>query len=204
MTTVSRRNAMGLIGAAVPLASAATTTALAAEIPPHPSQVPPLGAGGAPKIYDTVGLEWVMDIVPFCSQPEYMGSKDDQVSADGDRYDVWPIVGGIFYGRNIKGTVIPGGGDFPVVRPDGVVVVDALYRLKTDDGVQIIIHNKGYGYSEEKYRLLPTFNVPGRKYAWLRESTFVATLTYPVPPQIKTPDYGKDANGRLIQVFRLV
>lgn len=210
---LSRRRALSLLGTA-PLAAATLAPALAAaaappapraaQIPPHPSVVPPLPAKGAPKIYDKVGMEWVMDIVPFCSEPEFMGAETDQIAADGDRYDVWPIVGGVFEGRGIRGTVIPGGGDFPVVRPDGVVIVDALYRLRTDDGVQIIIHNKGLGYSEETYRLLPTFNVPGHKYAWLRESVFVATLTYPVPPEIKVPDFGPKANGRLIQVFRLV
>ena len=187
--TLSRRNALGVMGA-LPMAARSATT------------VPSLGE--APKIYDPVGLEWVMDIVPVCSEPEFMGSKDDQTAADGSRYDGWPVIGGTFHGRGIKGTVIPGGGDFPVVRPDGVVIVDALYRLKTDDGYQIIIHNRGHGYSQSKYRLLPTFNVPGKKYGWLREAVFVATLTYPVPPEIAVPDLGPKANGRLIQVFRMV
>jgi len=169
----------------------------------HEPSAPPLPPGPAPEIYDKVGLEWVMNIIPFCSEPEFMGSDKDQVASDGYRNDVWPVIGGTFYGRGIKGTVIPGGGDFPVIRPDGVVVVDALYRLKTDDGQQIIIHNKGLGYTEDKYRLLPTFEVPGAKYAWLRESVFIATLTFPVPTSIKTPDFGPKANGRLIQVFRL-
>ncbi|GHC90918.1 DUF3237 family protein [Novosphingobium pokkalii] len=212
--TLSRRNALGAIGAGLPLAAVATRALAAPVVPPapppmptgaavHEPSAPPLPPEGAPPIYDKVGLEWVMDILPFCSQPEYMGSAQDQVASDGYRNDVWPIIGGVFHGRGIRGTVIPGGGDFPVVRPDGVVVVDALYRLKTDDGQQIIIHNKGLGYTEEKYRLLPTFEVPGSKYAWLRESVFVATLTFPIPPTIKAPDYGPKANGRLIQVFRM-
>ncbi len=197
--TLSRRRAIGLIGAGLPLAAAATR--LDAETVPAP-------AGKQPRIYDQVGLEWVMDILPFCSAPESMGGKagqnpGDQTAADGTREDLWPIVGGTFYGRGIKGTVVPGGGDFPVVRPDGVEIIDALYRLRTDDGVQIIIHNKGPRYSESKFRLLPSFNVPGKKYAWLRESVFVATLTYPVPPEIPAPDFGPNANGRLIQVFRI-
>lgn len=200
--TLSRRNALSLIGASLPLA--AGTARLGATVPlAHEPSAPPLPAGAVPKIYDPVGLEWVMNILPFCSEPELMGDKADQTAADGDRYDVWPIVGGTFEGRGIRGTVIPGGGDFPVLRPDGVVIVDALYRLRTDDGVEIIIHNSGHGYREDKYRLLPTFNVPGRKYAWLRESVFIATLTFPIPPEIPAPDFGPKANGRLIQVFRL-
>lgn len=197
--TLSRRTMLG----ALPLAAAAPSAARAVVPLNREPTAPPLPAGMTPLVYDRVGLEWVMDIVPICSEPEYMGSKTDQTSADGDRYDVWPITGGIFYGRGIKGTVVPGGGDFPVVRPDGVTIVDALYRLKTDDGQQIIIHNKGLGYTDSKYRLLPTFNVPGAKYAWLRESAFVATLVYPLPPEIAVPGLGDKANGRLIQVFRL-
>lgn len=199
--TISRRSAIGLIGAGLPLAGAAAR--LGAETPP-----PPASAGQQPRVYDQVGLEWVMDILPFCTAPESMGGKagknlDDQIAADGTREELWPIVGGIFYGRGIKGTVVPGGGDFPVVRPDGVEIIDALYRLRTDDGVQIIIHNKGPRYTDSKFRLLPSFNVPGKKYAWLRESVFVSTLTYPIPPEIPAPDFGPTANGRLIQVFRI-
>ncbi|WP_072380882.1 DUF3237 domain-containing protein [Novosphingobium sp. NDB2Meth1] len=200
--TISRRSALGLLGAAVPLAGAASRVGAVTPNTYEPA-APPMPAGPAPKIYDQVGLEWVMNILPFCTEPENMGNLADQTSADGDRDVVWPIVGGIFYGRGIKGTVIPGGGDFPVTRPDGVQIVDALYRLRTDDGVQIIIHNQGPRYTDDKFRLLPSFNVPGKKYAWLRESVFVATLTYPVPPEIPVPDFGPKANGRLIQVFRL-
>jgi len=211
---VSRRHALGMIGTGLPLAAIAGRALATPVVPPapmpqpagaagHEPSAPPLPPGGAPAIYDKVGVEWVMDIIPFCSDPEYMGSAADQVASDGYRRDVWPIIGGVFQGRGIKGTVLPGGGDFPVVRPDGVTVIDALYRLKTDDGQQIIIHNRGLGYTEDKYRLLPTFEVPGTRYAWLRESAFVATLVYPVPPSIKTPDFGPKANGRLIQVFRL-
>ncbi len=201
---ISRRSALGWMGLAAPATLLGPATRLTATEPlgrePH---VPPLPPGGAPKTYDVPGLEWVMDIVPICSDPEFMGDKADQVSADGDRYDVWPLIGGFFRGRGIKGTIIPGGGDFPVIRPDGVVVVDALYRLKNDDGVQIIIHNKGYGYTEDKYRLVPTFNVPGKKYGWLRESIFVGTLSYPVPAAYGVKEKAGE-NGRLIQVYRLV
>ena len=197
--TLSRRRAIGLIGAGLPLAAAATR--LNAEAVPAAAAQPP-------RVYDQPGLEWVMDILPFCTAPESMGGKagknlDDQTAADGTREDLWPIVGGTFYGRGIKGTVVPGGGDFPVVRPDGVEIIDALYRLRTDDGVQIIIHNKAPRDSENRFRLQPSFNVPGKRYAWLRESVFVSTLTYPIPPEIPAPDFGPTANGRLIQVFRI-
>ncbi|MFY7837409.1 MAG: DUF3237 domain-containing protein [Novosphingobium sp.] len=192
--THSRRTTLGLLGAALPLVAARSASA---------APMSPLPKAAEPKLYDKPGVEWVMDIVPVCSDPEPMGPAGDTTAADGKRDVAWPITCGYFTGRGIKGTVIPGGGDFPVTRPDGVEVVDALYRLKTDDGVQIIIHNRGLAYSEETFRLLPTFNVPGSKYAWLRESVFVATLTYPVPPAYAA-NLKANGNGRLIQVYRLV
>jgi Protein of unknown function (DUF3237) len=190
----SRRTAIGLLGAGLPLIALTGASAEPAKALPNP---------GEPTLYDKPGLEWVMDIVPICSEPEPMGPANDYTAAEGKRDVVWPITGGYFVGRGIKGTVIPGGGDFPVVRPDGVGIVDALYRLKTDDGVQIIIHNQGLAYNENTFRLLPTFNVPGKKYAWLREAVFVATLTYPVPRIYDLSSLKSGENGRLIQVYKI-
>tara|TARA_R110002110_G_scaffold415821_3_gene656935 strand:- start:24697 stop:25284 length:588 start_codon:yes stop_codon:yes gene_type:complete len=153
------------------------------------------------EVYDQIGLELVMNIVPICTAPEVMGPEDN--AADGVRNRLWPIVGGWFWGNGISGRVIPGGGDFPVTRPDGVTVIDALYRLETDDEYQIIIHNKGLAYPNGTYRLAPIFNITGDKYAWLRDSTFVANLVVPVPEEIRRP-LGPNENDRLIQVFRLV
>lgn len=197
---LSRRSMLGGLASAVPITA---LSPVAAATPQSGSGARAIQTGVASKVYDQIGLEWVMDIIPFCSEPEAMGDKSDQTASDGDRHDIWPIVGGSFYGRGIKGTVVPGGGDFPVVRPDGAFLVDALYRLKTDDGYQIIIHNRGLGIQGGKFRLLPTFNVAGRKYAWLRKSIYVATLVYPVPPEIPVTPSPAGSNGRLIQVFRL-
>jgi hypothetical protein len=118
---------------------------------------------------------------------------------------MWPIVGGRFEGKGMRGTVIPGGGDFPVMRPDGVEVIDALYRLKTDDGVQIIIHNKGLYYpatatAPEKFRLVPEFIAPVGKYDWLNRAIFLSTLV-DVPKAMQLAGPGQ--NDRLIQVYRV-
>lgn len=192
---LSRREAVGLIGTAGLLSGAsalgqADSTSSGAES----------SVANVSEVYDQIGLELVMNINVICSEPESMGPREN--AADGVRDIVWPIVGGVFRGPNISGTVVPGGGDFPVVRPDGVTIIDALYRLRTDDGYQIIIHNRGLGYGNEKYRLCPVFNVSGDKYRWLRESTFVANLIFPTPAVHKIP-MEKNQNDRLIQVFRL-
>lgn len=145
-----------------------------------------------------------MQLVVTCTSPERLA--DTANSKDGLRREIWPIVGGRFVGKGIRGIVVPGGGDFPVMRPDGVVVVDALYRLKTDDGVTIIIHDKGLTYpgdrpGAERYRLAPTFIAPQGKYEWLNSHIFVATLT-DAPARLglaKRPDQ----NDRLIEIYQV-
>ena len=153
---------------------------------------------------DLPRLELVMQLVVTCSSPEPTGGSTR--SKDGERKEVWPIIGGRFEGKGIRGTVVPGGGDFPVVRPDGVEVIDALYRLRTDDGVQIIIHNEGLAYPNDKpgwgrYRLAPTFIAPVGKYDWLNRGIFISTLTE-VPKGMELAK-GATQNDRLIQVYRV-
>jgi hypothetical protein len=154
--------------------------------------------------HDKPTFELVMQLVVTCSTPERVAPTEP--SKDGLRREVWPILGGRFVGKGIRGTVVAGGGDFPVMRPDGVVVVDALYRLKTDDGVTIIIDDKGLTYAgkhpgEERYRLAPTFIAPQGKYEWLNSHIFVATLV-DVPPQLRLAK-GPNQNDRLIEVYQV-
>src|SRR5262245_26964237 len=127
------------------------------------AELAPWGEAGQ----DQPKLELVMKIVVTCASPEAVAPTS--ASKDGQRQEIWPILGGRFFGKNIRGTVVPGGGDFPVTRPDGVEVIDALYRLRTDDGVTIIIHNKGLAYpaakiEDTRYRLAPEFIAPQGKY----------------------------------------
>ena len=56
---------------------------------------------------------------------------------------VVPITGGTFKGPRLSGRVLSGGADWQVVRPDGVLDVEAKYTLQTDDGALIMVTNKG-------------------------------------------------------------
>ncbi|QDH25506.1 DUF3237 domain-containing protein [Neokomagataea tanensis] len=159
----------------------------------------------ASTVYDPVKTELVLNLVVTCTDPIRPGPN--AASKDGERSEIWPIIGGRFDGPGIHGTVEAGGADLPVLRPDGVEVVDAFYRLKTDDGQIIIIHNKGLAYpikngQDYKYRLSPEFIAPKGKYDWLNKSIFVATLVYPVPKGMELAR-GPHQNDRLIQVLRL-
>jgi hypothetical protein len=185
----SRRTLLGL-GATVVGAALASTTAQAQ------------GADDL-TVLEQVRTELVMNLVVTCSAPEKMSPQGDNAT-DGKRGEIWPIIGGRFWGKNIRGVVVPGGGDFPVTRPDGAEVIDALYRLKTDDGYTIIIHNKGLWLGGEKFRLLPQFIVSGDKYAWLGKGVFVSTLVFGAkfPPAMAMAK-GPNENDRLIQVHRI-
>lgn len=54
-----------------------------------------------------------------------------------------PIIGGTIQGPGLRGRVVPGGADWPLLRPDGVLVFDAKYLLESHDGHLIQIHNRG-------------------------------------------------------------
>jgi hypothetical protein len=102
------------------------------------------------------------------------------------------IVSGEFAGPLLRGTLLPGGADWQVVRPDGVTELLAHYILRTDDGVLIQVRNRGlrHGSSEvmrrmakgeivddsEYYcRTTPEFEAPEGRYEWLNKSVFTAS-----------------------------
>jgi hypothetical protein len=93
-----------------------------------------------------------------------------------------PITGGTFEGPGIKGTIVPGGWDWQLVRADGCVDVKADYMLKTDDGVIINVLNTGAlcmpkpGQPARPVRTSPRFEAPLGKYEWLGQTAFVGTL----------------------------
>jgi hypothetical protein len=93
---------------------------------------------------------------------------------------VIPITGGTFEGPSIRGTVLAGGADWNLTRPDGVADIWARYTLRTDDGVLIGIVNAGLVVPQADgshyARTVPQFEVAGEQYAWLRRNIFVGTL----------------------------
>ena len=54
-----------------------------------------------------------------------------------------PITSGHFEGPRLRGKVLPGGGDWTVLRPDGVLELDLRITLQTDDGA--LIHMASFG-----------------------------------------------------------
>jgi hypothetical protein len=94
-----------------------------------------------------------------------------------------PITGGGFSGVNLKGRVLAGGADWQLVRPDGVLEIEARYTIQTDDGVNISVCNRGIALypptAESVYvRTIPEFEAPtSSAYAWLNKAIFVGTVS---------------------------
>lgn len=101
------------------------------------------------------------------------------MSPYGERRMV-PIVGGTFEGPGLKGTVLPGGADRQLVRRDGAVSLDAVYELKTDDGIIISVRNRVLSRQQSDgaryaYSTLDIVAPEGR-YGWINDFVYVGTL----------------------------
>jgi hypothetical protein len=103
---------------------------------------------------------------------------------------VIPITGGTFEGPELKGTVLPGGADYQLIRFDGVTEVVAHYTLQTDDGVPIYVVNKGYRHGPKEiidklirgeevpdgsyyFKTTPVFETDSEKYVFLNRMIFI-------------------------------
>ena len=89
-----------------------------------------------------------------------------------------PITGGTFEGPNIKGEVLPGGADYQMADAStGHTEVEAIYCIRTDDGVTIHVRNSGIinmGQDGMYFTCAPKFEAPAdSKYAWLNNKLFI-------------------------------
>lgn len=80
---------------------------------------------------------------------------------------------GSFEGPRLKGKVLPGGGDWLLVRPDGVTELDVRGTLQTDDGALIYISYRGYRVpradEDDYFVITPYFETGAPQYAWLQQ-----------------------------------
>ncbi|HEV2123479.1 MAG TPA: DUF3237 domain-containing protein [Chloroflexota bacterium] len=102
------------------------------------------------------------------------------------------VTGGSFEGPTLKGKVLPGGGDWLLLRRDGVLQMDVRATLQTDDGALIYMTYRGVRHgpaevidrlnrgeavnpSEYYFRTAPFFETGSEQYAWLNRIVAVAT-----------------------------
>jgi Protein of unknown function (DUF3237) len=128
--------------------------------------------------------EFVYEAIVTIANTESLGQ-----SPLGERHIV-PITGGTFLGDKLRGTVLAGGADRQLIRADGVKELDALYEMRTHDGVVITVHNqvtidfpkpdaggKRYAFSTVK------LTAPQGAYDWLNKRVFVGTVDGLMPAQ---------------------
>ena len=112
-----------------------------------------------------------------------------------------PVSGGGHYGYTSVGTgctvsgpllngtlVDHSGADWPAVRPDGVVELNAHYMIQADDGALIYIRNLGYVHGAIRapgqgpdeapaiapyFRCTPYFRAPEGPHGWLNRTVIV-------------------------------
>jgi hypothetical protein len=97
-----------------------------------------------------------------------------------------PILGGTFDGPGMRGVVVAGGADRQLVRRDGVLELDALYELRTDDDVVLTVRNQvlvDHAEPGSEYtRSHITIAAPEGRYGWLSRRVLVGTLV-PLMPE---------------------
>ena len=105
---------------------------------------------------------------------------------------VVPVTGGTFSGPRLRGNLLPGGADWQYLRPDGVMMVEAQYLLRTDDDTVIQVNNRGMRHgpddvmrrlaageavdaAEYYFRATPRLCAPVGPYDWLNRRIFLCT-----------------------------
>ena len=113
-----------------------------------------------------------------------------------------PITGGTFEGPAIKGTIINGGADYQLGNKAlNRTELEAIYCIKTDDGVNIHVRNRGIiangkdenGNPTFYFKATPQFEAPvDSKYAWLNNAIFVCQ-----------PDFATGFKGIVLNVWKV-
>lgn len=103
-----------------------------------------------------------------------------------------PITGGVFEGPRLRGKVLPGGGDWTLLRSDGVLELDLRITLETDDGALIGMSSFGLRHgpaevlaalsrgepvdpSKYYFRTAPRFETSAPQYAFLNRVIAIAS-----------------------------
>ena len=117
------------------------------------------------------------------------------------RRTVIPITGGTFEGPQLKGTIMNGGADYQLNGADGRTELEAIYCIKTDDGVYIHVRNRGIiangkdaeGKPSFYFRCAPQFEAPSdSKYGWMNNALFLCS-----------PDFSPGFQGIVLNVWKV-
>lgn len=130
-------------------------------------------------------LQEVFSVLIEVGQPIFVG-QDEHVG----RRQLIPILSGEVKGPDFNGTVLPGGVDSQIIRPDGKCELSARYAIQLNNGATIYIENNGvrtvpleYVEAIKKgefidpelyyFRTVPIFEVYHPKYNWMMNHVFI-------------------------------
>jgi hypothetical protein len=105
---------------------------------------------------------------------------------------IFIVTSGTFEGPKMRGTFLPGGGDWFLMLPNGAGELDVRATLRTDDGALLLMTYRGIidarpevmaramsgedvSPSEYYFRTAPRFETGAEQYAWLNKRVCVAT-----------------------------
>jgi hypothetical protein len=130
------------------------------------------------------------DLKHVCDIAVDVGPIRDLGATPLGRRRIIAILGGTVTGPRLEAAIVPGGADWQIVRADGVVELEARYSVRTPDGVEIAIVNRGLRRAAPDimerlsrgepvdpalvyFRTVPTFEAPSGPYDWLNRSVFL-------------------------------
>jgi hypothetical protein len=131
-------------------------------------------------------FEFLMDIAADVGELQTMGG-----GPLGERRVV-AITGGTFAGPQLKGSIVPGGADWQIVRADGVLDIDARYVMRANGGALIRVVSQGYRHGPPEvlaalgrgesvpadryfFRTVMRFETGDAELLWLNRTIAVAT-----------------------------
>ena len=106
------------------------------------------------------------------------------------------VAGGTFSGERLNGTILPGGADWIIARPDGSTTLDVRIVLQTDDGATIGMTYRGLRHGPAEvmdkvnkgefvdpalyyFRTAVLFETASPQYAWLNGIIAIGTGSRP-------------------------
>jgi len=120
-----------------------------------------------------------------------------------------PILGGKVEGPALRGTVLPAGADFQLLRTSTLTELEAKYAIETDDGERLYVNNFGLRSGSEEdiaallrgeqvdperiyFRCSPKIEAPdGGPWAWLSSRILIGTGVR-LPDEVRLDIYTVD------------
>ena len=124
--------------------------------------------------------------------------------AGGHERGALQLLGGVFEGPGLRGTILPSSKDWPIYFGNGVRSTDVNYVFVTDDGAHLFVTVSGFRYDPPKMsgnalaaeqvqpapnllRVFVQIQAPeGSRYEWLNYNLFVGVAGQSVPGPDRT------------------